>query len=128
AFGVEPHAELLEVFGGDLAAEIQDAVGLAIAVVVAVASGLGQLFDHQLVRRLAGIAHAQIDNVLPFLPLLMQEGVDARQDVLREAVDPLGKLNAERLELLAGRSGAVSAGKWLRRVGHGCWTAWLLDK
>ena len=50
---IEPHAILLEVLGGHLAAQAQNALRLGIAVVLRVPGGLGQLLDHQVLRRIA---------------------------------------------------------------------------
>jgi hypothetical protein len=90
ALGIEPHAELLEILGGDLAAKVQNAVRLAVAVIVRIAGGLHQLLDDDVLRRLAGVSHTEVDHVLPPLPLLVQKGVHPRQHILRQAVDPLG--------------------------------------
>ena len=46
--GVEPHAELLEVLRRHFAAQVGDAVRLAVAVVARVAGRLGQLLDDEL--------------------------------------------------------------------------------
>ena len=71
-------------------------VALAVAVVLRVAGGLGQLFDDQVLRRIAGVAHAQVDHVVAGPALLVHQLVDLGEQVGRQPLDPLGHFDRER--------------------------------
>jgi len=71
-------------------------------VVFRVASRFGQLFDHDILRRIGRIAHAKVDHVLARSPFVVQKFVDPREQVQRQPVYALGYLDFERLILGAG--------------------------
>ena len=93
---IEPDAVLLEVLGGRLAPQAEDALGGRIAVVLRVAGGLGQLLDDQVLRRIAGVAHAQVDHVGARPTLLVHQLVDLGKQVRRQPPHPLGHLDRKR--------------------------------
>src|SRR5436309_11412391 len=68
--------------------------------------------------RLARIPHSQVDHVLPILAFLMQQGIDPCQHILRQAINPLGELNAKRLELFRVGGGWGVGIRGSRAVGH----------
>ncbi len=110
---VEPHPVLLEVLAGHLAAEAQNALRLAVAVVLRVAGGLGQLLDHQVLGRVGGVAHAQVDHVVAGPPLLVLQAVDLGEQVGGQPPHPLGHLDRERPALRDGFD------RLLRFIAHG---------
>ncbi len=93
--GIEPDAVLLEILGGHLAAEIQQAQRLGVSVVLGVAGGLGQLVNDQILRRVGRVAHPQVDHVVAGPPLLVHQPVDPGEEVGRQARDPVGHLDRE---------------------------------
>jgi hypothetical protein len=94
---IEMHAESLEILGTHFAAQTRDAVRFAVAVVARIAGGLGQLVDDKVLGRIGRIAHAKIDDVVAGSPLVVEEGIDAAEQIRRQAGDALGDLNFEGL-------------------------------
>ncbi len=94
ALRIEPDAVLLEVLGGHLAPQAEDALGGRIAVVLRVAGGLGQLLDHQVLRRVAGIAHPQVDHVGARPALLVHQLVDLARTDTAAAGEPARPLRS----------------------------------
>ena len=70
-------------------AQARDAAGDRVAVGVVAAGGLDQLFDDVFRRRLIGIAHAEVDDVLAARARLGLQIVDDVEDVGRQAFDAL---------------------------------------
>ena len=114
---------------GDLAAQVEDAGGDAVAVVSRVAGRLAELVDDPLLGRVGRVAHSQVDHVDPVAPLAVLELVDAPEQVRRQVADPgrdvevvaLGRLmlfgagvglgvDHPGPRLLFGRAGVVLAG------------------
>ncbi len=93
---IEPHAMLAEILGGHLAAEAEDARRLAIAVVLRVSGGLGQLFDHQVLRRIGRIAHAQVDHVVARTAFFVLQPVELGEQIGGQAADALGHFDRKR--------------------------------
>ena len=96
ALRIEPDAVLLEVLRRHLAPQAENALGGRVAVVFRVAGGLGQLLDDQVLRRIAGIAHAQVDHVAAGPALLVHQLVDFGEQIRRQPPHPLGHFNRKR--------------------------------
>jgi hypothetical protein len=101
--GIESDSEPLEVFRGNFAAEVGDDVRLAVAMVARVAGGLDQFVDDEILGRVRGVAHAQVDHIVAGPPLVVEQRVDPPEQVRRQARDPLGHLHVE--EFLRGFGG-----------------------
>ena len=86
--GVERHAEPLLVLRRDLAPQVEDAVGHAVAVVPRVLHRLAELVDDRLVGRVGRVAHAQVDHVDPVAPLAVLQLVDLAEEVRRQVAHP----------------------------------------
>ena len=86
----------LKYFARHFAAEVGDAVRLAVAVVARVAGRLGQLLDDEVLGRIGRVAHAEVDHVVAGAPLVVEQRVDAAEQVRRQPRDALGHLNLER--------------------------------
>ncbi len=86
--GIEADAEPRLVARGDLAAQVVDAGGDAVAVVARIAGGLAELVDHPLLGRIGGIAHPQVDHVDPGPPLAVLQLVDPAEKIGRQVADP----------------------------------------
>ena len=80
-------AEPRLVLGGDLAAEVVDAGGHAVAVVPRVAGGLAELVDDPGLGRVGRVAHAQVDHVDPGAALAILQLVDLAEQVRRQPPD-----------------------------------------
>ena len=93
---------------GDLAAQVVHAVGHAVAVVPRVAGRLAELVDDPLLGRVGRVAHAQVDDVDPRLPLAVLQLVDPAEQVGRQVAHPGRDLEVvvlDRLMLLRARIG-----------------------
>ncbi len=62
--------------------------------------GFGQLFNHQIFRRIAGVAHPQVDHVIPRAPLFAQQSVDFAEQIRRQPPDPGGHVHPEGLRVI----------------------------
>jgi hypothetical protein len=89
--GVHAHAVLLEVLRSDFAAEVQDAIRLAIPMVVRVGGGLRQFLDHEVGRRIGRVAHSHVDHIVAGATLLIEQVVDPAEHVGRQPIDAIGK-------------------------------------
>jgi hypothetical protein len=58
-------------------------------MILSLAGGLDHLLDDMRRCRLIGIAHPKINNVVPALPRLKLKGLNLREDVRRESLDPI---------------------------------------
>ena len=128
---IEPDAVLLEILGGRFAPQAEDALGGRIAVVLRVAGGLGQFLDHHVLRRVAGVAHAQVDHVGAGPTLLVHQLIDFGEQVRRQPANPLGHLDGKRpvlgdrfvfgRDFAQRRSGIeMETDSWLRHRRRGC--------
>ena len=97
--GVEVDAEPLLVLRGDLAAEVVDARGDAVAVVPRVARGLAELVDDPRLGRVGRVAHAQVDHVDAGPPLAVFQLVDLAEQVRRQVLHARGDGDRVRLGL-----------------------------
>jgi len=86
ALGIELDSEAAGVIIGLCAAQPRNALRLRIAVRVGLLRDLAQFVDDMLRRRLVGIAHAEIDDVLPRAACRVPHRVDFGDDIGRQAL------------------------------------------
>jgi len=72
---------------GDLAAQIEESLRVAVAVVARITHGGAELFDDGRGRGVVGIAHAQVNDILAGAAQAVLERVELAEDVGRQRLD-----------------------------------------
>ena len=93
---VQADAVGLEILGGHFPPQAEDAHGLAVAVIFGVAGGLGQLFDDQVLGRIGGVAHAQVDHVVAGAAFFVHQAIDLGEQIGGQPPDAFRHLDRER--------------------------------
>ena len=96
-FGIERDAVPILVLDRHFLAQPGDPVAHAVAVVARIERGFLKLIDDAFGCRVGGIAHAQVDDVDPGHALLMLHLVDPPKQIRRQALNPRGDVDLERL-------------------------------
>ena len=86
---IELHTVLAKVLAGQLAAQVEQAIGLAIAMIPLVVGRFDHFLHHNPLGRIGGIAHAQIDNVSTARPRTSLQPVDFSEHIRRQALDAM---------------------------------------
>ena len=84
---IDRDAEAARVVLADRAAQLLDAAAHRVAVVGGPERGLAQLLDGDRRRREIGVAEAEVDHIVSFVPQLPLQLVHGREDVGRQVVD-----------------------------------------
>ncbi len=112
--GVKLDAEAAPVVVGHRLAQLRDALRGGVAVVPAVAGGLGQLLDGDLGGRDVGVPEAQVDHVLAGPPGRDLQVVDDGKDVRRQPGDAPERVVVEGHEQRGYRRLLTSLGTMFR--------------
>ena len=103
--GIKGYAVSILVLLGNLFAEVENARGHAVAVILVFAGCLAQLIDHVIGRGIGWVTHAEVDDVGTVLPHLVLQLIDAPEKIGRQVFHPRGDLDGEPLARIG--SGAV---------------------
>jgi|GEM_PF-4769093 len=64
-------------------------------MIVRIPSGCGELFYHNILRRIAGISHSQVDHIGAGATFLVKEFIDPRKQIRRQTEDAIRHRDAE---------------------------------